>query len=186
VTSEEAALAVIDALERNGISYMVVGSLSSSYYGIPRLTKDADFVIQFDTHFIPSLVNSLGPTFRLDPQMAFEMVMGTTKNVLDLADSPLQVELFHLSDDPHDQQRFLRRQRVRLLGREAFLPSVEDVIITKLRWAVQARRSKDWDDVRGVIAVQRDRIDWDYVYSWCDRHGTREALDEVRRSIPPL
>src|SRR5207248_5426286 len=102
VKSEQAALAVIDALEKAGIPYMVVGSLSSTYYGLPRSTKDADFVIQFDAQLIPSLVASLGSTFRFDPQMAFAMVTGTTKNVLDLMDSPFKIQLFHLSDDPHD------------------------------------------------------------------------------------
>jgi hypothetical protein len=63
---------------------------------------------------------------------------------------------------------------------------VEDVIITKLRWIQGGRRSKDWDDVRNVIAVQRDRIDWAYVYSWSDQHDTRAVLDEIRLSIPPL
>jgi hypothetical protein len=40
--------------------------------------------------------------------------------------------------------------------------------------------------VRNVIAVQGEAIDWDYVYSWCDRHGTRALLDEIRASIPPI
>jgi len=66
------------------------------------------------------------------------------------------------------------------------LPTAEDVIITKLRWAVQGRRLKDHNDVRDVIAVQGEGIDWDYVHAWCDRHGTREVLDEIRRSIPPI
>jgi hypothetical protein len=67
-----------------------------------------------------------------------------------------------------------------------FIPSPEDVIITKLRWALLGGRSKDREDVRDVIAVQGDRIDWDYVHAWCDRHGTRPLLDEIRRSIPPI
>ena len=29
-------------------------------------------------------------------------------------------------------------------------------------------------------------IDWAYVHSWCERHGTRAALDDVRRSIAPI
>src|SRR4051794_10562269 len=105
---------------------MVVGSLSSNYYGIPRSSKDADFVIQFDAQLIPSLVASLGSNFRLDPQMAFGMVPGTPKNALDLIDSPFKIELFRLSADPPDQERFRRRQRVKLSGREAYLPTAED------------------------------------------------------------
>ncbi len=44
----------------------------------------------------------------------------------------------------------------------------------------------DRDDIRGVIAVQADRIDWDYVHRWCEQHGTRPLLDEIRASIPPI
>ena len=48
------------------------------------------------------------------------------------------------------------------------------------------RRVEDCEDVRDVIAVQGDAIDWDYVIAWCDRHGSRAVLDEIRASIPPL
>ena len=44
---------------------------------------------------------------------------------------------------------------------EVWLPTAEDVIITKLRWSLLGRRSKDRDDARDVIAVQGDRIDWE-------------------------
>ena len=61
------------------------------------------------------------------------------------------------------------------------MPTAEDVIVTKLHWALLANRSKDRDDVRGVIAVQADRIDWDYVHRWCEQHGTRACW---MRSVP--
>jgi len=32
--------------------------------------------------------------------------------------------------------------------------------------------------------VQDRNIDWSYVYGWCDQHGTRDLLDEIRSSIP--
>ena len=34
------------------------------------------------------------------------------------------------------------------------------------------------------FAVQADTLDWDYIHRWCDEHGTRELLDDIRRSIP--
>lgn len=68
----------------------------------------------------------------------------------------------------------------------SFFPPPKDVIITKLRWATSAQRGKDRDDVRDCIAVQGDNIDWPYVHCWCDRHGTRDLLEEIRRSIPPI
>jgi hypothetical protein len=56
----------------------------------------------------------------------------------------------------------------------------------KLRWVVLGRRTKDIDDIRDVIAVQGDRLDWEYIHRWCGQHGTREKLEEIRNSIPPL
>jgi hypothetical protein len=56
-----------------------------------------------------------------------------------------------------------------------------------LRWAMIAKRGKDRDDVRDVIAVQGDEVlDWDYIHHWCGLHDTRELLDEIRASIPPI
>jgi hypothetical protein len=185
MTTDEAALAVISALEGLDIPYMLVGSFSSNYYGIARSTLDADFVVQLDPQRATEVAGRLGPSFRLDPQMSFETATMTTRHVVEVVGIPFKIELFHLSEDAHDQERFRRRRRAALLGREVSLPTAEDVIITKLRWALQGGRSKDRDDVRAVIAVQEGRIDWDYVHSWCDQHGTRQLLDEIRRSLPP-
>ena len=186
MTSDEATLAIIDLLESQQVPYMVVGSFSSNYYGVPRSTKDADFVIQLEVSAVRPLAEKLGDQFRLDPQPAFETVTMTISQKLEVVDIPFKIELFHLSEDAHDQERFRRRRQVQLGTRRVWLPTAEDVIITKLRWIRQGARSKDWDDVRNVIAVQTDKLDWDYVYSWCDRHGTRVTLDEIRQSIPPI
>jgi len=75
---------------------------------------------------------------------------------------------------------------VSLLDRQVWLPIVEDVIVTTLHWGLLAARSKDREDVRDMIAVQGDRIDWDYVHKWCEQHGTRALLDKIRCSIPPM
>ena len=185
MTAQEATAAVIDAMDALGVSYMLVGSLSCSYYAIPRSTLDADFVVQLDSRTISSLLNRLGDAFQLDRQMSFETVTAPARYILRLVDGTFVVELFLLSDDAHDQQRFARRCRRRILDRDVAIPTAEDVIITKLRWSHAGRRTKDVDDARNVIAVQGNWIDWDYVNSWCDRHGTRQLLDRVRRSLQP-
>jgi hypothetical protein len=185
MTSDEAVLAVIQVLDDIKLPYMLVGSFSSNYYGVARSTKDADFVVQVGDRAVRDVTDRLGPDFQLDPQMYFETVTMTTPQVVTAAATPFRIEFFHLSDEAHDLERFQRRRRANLLGRAVWLPTAEDVIITKLRWA-RGRHSKDGDDVRNVIALQGDHIDWDYVHSWCDRHGTRELLDEIRRSIPPI
>jgi hypothetical protein len=183
MTPEEATVAVIDALEALRIPYMLVGSLSCNYYAIPRSTQDADFVVQLEPGAISAVAKQLGPAFQLDRQMSFETVTATRRYILRATDSAFVVELFFLSDDPHDQQRFARRRQVRTLDRDVSIPTAEDVIITKLLWSRSGLRAKDIDDAKNVISVQADNIDWNYVTSWCDRHGTRGLLDQIRQSL---
>jgi hypothetical protein len=186
VNEDEATVVVIEVLEEVAIPYMLVGSFSDNFYGVPRSTQDVDFVLPVGEVALAAFSQRLGSQLRSDhPQVSFELVTDTTSNAVHLTGIRFGIGLFALSNDQHDQERFRRRLRVKSLGKEVVIPTAEDVIITKLRWAVQGRRTKDRDDVRDVIAVQGDHIDWDYVHTWCDRHGTREALDEIRRSIPP-
>ena len=114
---------------------MLVGSFSSNLNAIPRSTEDADFVVDLGERSILDVIRRVGPDLILNPQMSFETATGTTRHELSLADDPFKIELFPLSLDPHDQARFRRRVRARILGRDAWAPTAEDVIITKLRWA---------------------------------------------------
>jgi hypothetical protein len=180
----EVVLATADALEQLGIAYMVVGSFSSNSYGVPRSTQDADFVIDLAGHSPREIADKLGPKFYLDPQSSFEGVTMTTRYVVKATESSFKIELFLLSDDPHDQERFRRRRRRNIFGHDVFLPTAEDVIITKLHWATLVHRKKDLADVAAVIAVQRDSLDWNYIHHWTALHGSRDLLDEIRRSIP--
>ena len=184
--SDEAVGAMIDALNIEGISFIIVGSLSSNYYGIPRSTKDADFVLELGERSILSLESSLVSGMRIDPQMTFETVTFTKKYEVTVENSAFTLELFLLSADLHDQERFARRVEADFLERKVSIPTAEDVIITKLRWYAGMRRAKDLDDSKNVVGVQtlgESSLDWNYIQGWCDLHGTRQFLDEMLASV---
>jgi hypothetical protein len=65
-------------------------------------------------------------------------------------------------------------------NRLVWLPSPDDVIVVKLRWLAGLRRNKDFDDSLQVATIRRDTLDWSYLERWCDAHGTREILAEIR------
>lgn len=176
---------VAQALEVTGIAHVLVGSMSSNVHGFARSTKDMDIVVETDPAGLERLFAALADAFDIDPQASFETVTGTLRHILVAKDGKFKVEVFQLSPDPHDQERFRRRLTVNypsLKARVAIL-TPEDVIITKLRWA----RSKDLEDVRDVIAVQGDAaLDWNYIHHWTAIHGTRARLDAIRASIPDI
>jgi hypothetical protein len=175
---------VAQALETAGIPHVLVGSMSSNVHGFARSTKDMDLVVETDRAGLDRLFNALTDMFDVDPQASFETVTGTLRHILVAKDGKFKVEIFQLSDDAHDQERFRRRLTIdypSLKARVSIL-TAEDVIITKLRWA----RSKDLDDIRDVMAVQGDDLDWNYVHHWTAIHDTRAKLDEIRASIPKI
>lgn len=63
MTGSEIAAAMIDALNASGIPYLLAGSFSSNFYGIPRSSKDADFVIHLGDRPLSSLVPHLPAGF---------------------------------------------------------------------------------------------------------------------------
>lgn len=181
-TIADVTLRVIDALNASQVAYVLVGSFSTNAYGIPRSTKDADFVLQLDGDLAPEFYQTLGKDFEIDPQLKFETITGTFKQEMRFAGTPFMAELFRLSKDPFDQERFRRRVPVKLLSRETFIPTAEDVVIMKVRW----HREKDRPDLKNVLTVQRGKLDWPYIEKWCREHGTLAKLDEIRRTIPEI
>lgn len=133
------------------------------------------------------LLQKLGSGFRLEPQASFETVTGATCHRIRVIERPFLIEIFEPTDDAHAKERFDRRVRIEFDdGKKTWMPTIEDVIITKLRWSRHAKRAKDRDDATNVIHLNADDIDWDYVCRWCDAHGTRAILDEIRNSIPRI
>lgn len=186
MTADQAIEAIVDGLQAAGIPYMIVGSLASNVHGIPRSTRDADFVVELAEGSLSRLADALPRDLRLERQGSFEAVTATTRYLVELAGSPFVGELFVRSDDPHDEERFRRRQRVRVLDRHAFVATAEDMIVTKLRWVNDANRAKDREDIRNMLAVRGPDLDLAYVRRWSRGHGTDRLLDEILATVTPV
>jgi hypothetical protein len=72
VSVEQVALKVVDTLNGAGIPYALVGSFASNRWGIPRATKDADFVLQLAPADTGRLGELFGGEFEVDRQLSFE------------------------------------------------------------------------------------------------------------------
>ena len=177
---EDAVYALLDLLNESEIPYMVVGSFSSNAYGEPRATKDADFVVEFSEAARRELLAKLPAEFEVDQQTGFETITGHTRQILRIPSIPFEIELFDLSDEAFDRERFSRRVKTTIEGRTLWLPTAEDVVIQKLRWATLGKRSKDFMDCVGILKVRAERLDWARIEDWCSRLGVENALREAR------
>ena len=64
---------------------------------------------------------------------------------------------------------------------ELAVSSPEDIILSKLRWYRQGGGVSDqqWNDVLGVIAVQRDKLDLPYLREWAQYLDLSDLLERA-------
>ena len=64
-----------------------------------------------------------------------------------------------------------------------WVTSAEDIILRKLEWFVQGGRSSDrqWRDVLGILQVQGDELDWQYLRQAAEHVGLAKDLAEALR-----
>lgn len=176
--SEDVLARVLGLLEEMGIPFMLVGSFASNYYGEPRSTHDADVVIQTTTEGAGRIEAALGEDFIVGDGRA-AVARGEQFNAIHVATS-FKVDFWPLRDDPFDQHAFLRRRPVVLFGRQACLPTAEDLILQKLRWAKETESAQQRHDVEAIIRGQEGRLDWEYLRLWADRLSVRGSLEALR------
>ena len=181
----ELARRAVAACEAEKVDYMLTGAFATSCYGIPRSTMDVDFVISVqgeDT--IDAIVSHMKDVVDFGEQVQFDTLTWGKRHIGSTKCSPyLKVELFELFDDPFVMEQFRRRRHmlVPTLKVETYVPTAEDVIVQKLRWA----RDKDLSDALDVLIVQEPKnLDMDYVRHWCSEHGSESRLGDALAKIP--
>jgi hypothetical protein len=135
VTQDEVIGQVVDALVELGIAYMVAGSFASSLHGVPRMTQDADLVIDVDEPLALRLVARLQPDFYVTEEAAREAVrLHRMFNAIHF-ETGLKVDLVIKKPRPFSSEELRRRQVGKLGRRSVDFATAEDTVLTKLEWA---------------------------------------------------
>lgn len=174
----------VAVLEEQQISYAVVGSVASSLHGFSRATGDVDILASISAEHIPILVKSLKDEFYIDSKM-IRRAISTNKpfNAIHI-DSVFKLDVYAASKDEFDQQQLSRSQAVALLQNSEStinLASAEDTILAKLVWYRKGNEisERQLSDIYGVITVQGDNLDFDYLQEWANKLNVSDLLDKV-------
>ncbi|HEY3885303.1 MAG TPA: nucleotidyl transferase AbiEii/AbiGii toxin family protein [Vicinamibacterales bacterium] len=178
-------LRVVDALNRCGIDYVVGGSLASSMSGEPRATVDVDLMIDLSADRIRCLVNALGEDFYAEEASLARAVRNRSHaNVVHRA-TVTKIDLFIMGATPIEPQQMRRRRLVKLetIPAELYVYTPEDILLQKLRWFRLGGEVSDrqWQDVQGIVAVQGERLDLEYLRRAAEVVGVGDLLERVLR-----
>ena len=178
-------LAVAEALEALGVTYVVGGSLASSLHGIPRATQDADLVADLREEQAPALADALKADFYVDAEAISTAVRrGSCFNVIHLG-TMFKVDVFAPGENPLVRDELARRQTFPLPempGRLIAVASPEDVILQKLLWYRKGDETSErqWRDALGVMKVQEGKLDQKYLSAKAREAGLEDLLARAR------
>ncbi len=186
----EITLQVAEVLERLGVPYLVGGSLASSLHGLPRATQDVDLVADLREEHVGAFAAALEADFYLDAEAIRSALRHRSSfNVIHL-ETMFKIDVFTTKDDEATRQEMQRRQSYTLSEapqREIVVASPEDVILQKLHWFRLGGEVSDrqWQDVLGVMKVQGDALDEDYLARMAAQMDLADLLRRARREAGP-
>ncbi len=169
---------LIEKLNEQNIPYMLSGSVSSSFHGQPRATRDVDIVIAPTEKQLMDFVNSLGENYYVSLKAVRQaFAHKSTFNVID-HQSSWKADFIIRKDRAFSRQEFGRRQATKIRGQDVWVSSPEDTISGKLEWAKDSHSEQQFRDALGVAAVQWDRLDTDYLRDWAKELQVESSLKE--------
>jgi hypothetical protein len=177
-------LLVIDAFDKLGVPYLIGGSMASALHGTARSTLDTDLVCDLQAEQVKSLVQMLEKEFYIDEAMIRDAIhYQSSFNLIHLA-TMFKVDVFITKHRRFDQMQFQRRQLQVIANkpeRKVYVTSAEDIILAKLEWYRLGGKMSDrqWRDIIGVLKVQADRLDLNYLSQWAVELDVSDLLQRA-------
>lgn len=179
------ALDLANILNALDIPYLVRGSVASGILGEVRATQDIDLVADLSIEKVSQLIQTLQPRFYVSEDAVLDAIR--YKQSFNLIDNESlgKIDVFILKDEPFNQTEFQRRVPVvvRPPDQTLVLPSAEDIILQKLSWYRQEGKvsSQQWRDVLGVMKLQGEQLDFDYLTHWAQELKLADLLSQALR-----
>jgi hypothetical protein len=167
---------VSERLEAALIPFMLTGSFAMAYYGQPRMTRDLDLVVSLGEEDVHRVVAAFSPDFYIDADDARAAIL--TQRLFNLMHNAtgIKVDLIVRKSAEYRKVEFARRQSVELSGVKTWIVSREDLILSKLVWAEEAKSELQRRDVKNLLD---EAVDREYLSHWADRLGVTKILEEI-------
>ncbi len=178
-------LLVTSCLEKLGVSYFIGGSMASTLFGMVRTTQDSDIIADLQMAHITLLVNELSDHFYIDQMMIIDAVQQRSSFNIIHRLSMFKVDIFLPADSYFTKMQFLRaKQEVISSDPElkAWVTSPEDLLLAKLSWYRLGGEvsERQWRDVIGILKVQKDILDYDYLENLAQNLNLIELFSKAK------
>jgi hypothetical protein len=169
------------ALEAADVPYMVTGSFASSIHGVPRATQDIDVVVAPTRDQLITLMSSFTePHYDASVEDALDAFRHRSLfSVIDRR-GIWKVDFIIRKERPFSKKEFDRRKLIDILGLPVFATTPEDILLAKLEWAKLGESDRQIRDAAGIIQIQGENLDVEYVNRWAAALDVEDQLWAAR------
>jgi hypothetical protein len=175
---------IADVFDQLGIAYFIGGSFASTIHGLPRATRDVDFIADIQANQVDSFVAALEAEFYLDAKTIRSAISHQRSfNVIHL-DTMFKADVFVLASTKWANNQLQRRElkpiSVEGVSHAVWTCTAEDIILQKLLWFEKGGKvsRQQWDDIQGVLKVNASTLDFEYLKQWSAELGITVLLHE--------
>lgn len=145
---------------------------------------DADLVADIKSDQVFPLVTLLESEFYIDADMIQDAIQQNSSFNLIHLETMFKVDVFMLKQRAFDINQMQRRISQPLgdaPDEHAYFSTAEDIILAKLEWfrAGGETSERQWRDILGVLDIQSDRLDYDYLRNWAQKLGMQNLLQRA-------
>jgi hypothetical protein len=162
------------------IEYMLTGSLAMMLYSVYRMTADIDIVIELKYEDADRIINAFEPDYyvphgRVRDAIAREFMFNVIHQ-----DTAFKIDLVIKKSGDFHRTAFDRRQKQDFYGRDIFVITLEDLIISKLLWAKKSFSEKQLTDVENLLG---NDFDTQYMKFWVNKLGLEELFSQCQSAV---
>lgn len=169
-----------DRIEPLKIEYMLTGSLAMMLFSNYRMTADIDVVIQLKYEDADRIINAFEPDYYVPHSRVRDAIARQFMFNIIHQETAFKIDLVIKKSTEFQQTVFDRRQKKDFYGREIFVITLEDLILSKLLWAKKSLSEKQLTDVENLM---QENFDVDYTENWIRKLKLEELFSKCRDAI---
>ncbi len=173
---------IVSRLDSAGIAYMITGSMAMAIYGVPRMTRDIDLVVEVDVADTDKLVNLFSPDCYLEKEVVREAIFSRTMFNIIHTEWAIKADFIIRKEDEYRNEEFGRKQEVAFEETTVLVVSVENLILSKLVWGRRSESEVQMRDVRQLLESVAE-LDRKYLEKWSIVLKVNHLLKETEKDV---
>lgn len=170
----------VKRIENLAIPYMLTGSMAMMRYSVYRFTADVDVILELKSQDSSKIIDALEPDYYV-PHNAVSRAISNERmfNVIH-EETAFKIDCVIKKSSDFQKSAFDRREQTDFFGRQIWIISKDDLIISKLWWAKDSFSEKQLTDVKNLM---RSGFDINYVKNWVESLKVSNLFEQCKEAL---